>query len=345
MLKRLSLDNYDVEDSLDQSEKQVINSLIKLFALALGAERESLALEVARLLPNSQALEGAVRYAERQRHRSLAMKLVEMIQEGDDNGNNDDDDDDQNSDVELQELMTKKNADRLRKLLKDNCDARQDSASLISLAKIDQSNNLSNHYTSVKPKSLRKSTTEPEQRTNGPITIISDDDDDNDQDEDDILRPKKLTISANEKNPFKVRNHQKNNSSNQGKRKQIEESDDDHVHSGDNDEDQIIINNDDNEDLESVNNPDTDKAFHCYYNEKRFEIFEKHSGEEILNEQDLIEIAKQQFSKLSDKQRSKWMKKAASTVANVVKKKRSKANENSEAKTNKITNFFAKKSS
>lgn len=345
LLKRLSLDNYDVEDSLDQSEKQVINSLIKLFALALGAERESLALEVARLLPNSQALEGAVRYAERQRHRSLAMKLVEMIQEGDDNGNNDDDDDDQNSDVELQELMTKKNADRLRKLLKDNCDARQDSSSLISLAKIDRSNNLSNHYTSVKPKSLRKSTTEPEQRTNGPITIISDDDDDNDQDEDDILRPKKLTISANEKNPFKVRNHQKNNSSNQGKRKQIEESDDDHVHSGDNDEDQIIINNDDNEDLESVNNPDTDKAFHCYYNEKRFEIFEKHSGEEILNEQDLIEIAKQQFSKLSDKQRSKWMKKAASTVANVVKKKRSKANENNEAKTNKITNFFAKKSS
>ncbi|OTF81844.1 WD domain containing protein, partial [Euroglyphus maynei] len=103
LLKRLSLDNYDVEDSLDQAEKQVINSLIKLFALSLGAERESLALEVAKLLPNSQALEGAVRYAERQRHRSLAMKLVEMIQEGDENDNNVDDD--RNSDVELQELM------------------------------------------------------------------------------------------------------------------------------------------------------------------------------------------------------------------------------------------------
>ncbi|KAH9425122.1 chromosome transmission fidelity 4 [Dermatophagoides pteronyssinus] len=223
LLKRLSLDNYDVEDSLDQAEKQVINSLIKLFAIALGAERESLALEMAKLLPNSQALEGAVRYAERQRHRSLAMKLVEMIQEGDEN---DDADDDQNSDVELQELMSKKNAERLRQLLKD--DNRHDSTNLISLTKIDQSNN--SNYTSLKPKSLKNSTKNQERSV--PLTIVSDDDNDdngqNIEEEEDALRPKKLALPSNQKNPFKVQNHNRpKNNLNSNKRKQIEESDDD----------------------------------------------------------------------------------------------------------------------
>jgi hypothetical protein len=48
--------------------------------LALGADRESLAMEIAYLMPNQLAVEGAIKYAQ-SRHRSLAQKLTEVAQQ------------------------------------------------------------------------------------------------------------------------------------------------------------------------------------------------------------------------------------------------------------------------
>lgn len=78
-------------------------------------------------MPDRNALEGAVRYAERQRHRSLALKLLEMVEElGEEEEEGD------NSDTELHQLATARRADRLRQVLPERD---QPEHSVVSLAK------------------------------------------------------------------------------------------------------------------------------------------------------------------------------------------------------------------
>ena len=49
--------------------------------MALGADRESLAVEVCNLMPNKTAVEGAIKYAEKQQRRTLVQKLSEIAEQ------------------------------------------------------------------------------------------------------------------------------------------------------------------------------------------------------------------------------------------------------------------------
>lgn len=180
--------------------------------MALGAEREWLALEIAKILPNSKALEVAVKYANQKNHQSLSMKLVEMIQE---NENEEEEDGNEiNSDVELEELMTKKDADRLRQILKDT----DDTSNMILLPKL----STSTEYTTLKPKSLKKNKSSEQIKSRIETEVSSE----NEDIEDDVqcLKPKNLPkFSSKEINPFKIA---RQNFENNLKRKQIESDSD-----------------------------------------------------------------------------------------------------------------------
>ncbi|CAG2119159.1 unnamed protein product, partial [Medioppia subpectinata] len=81
LLKKLSKDGFDVDSNLEECNRNIINSLIKLFAMALGADREALAVEISHLMPNKRAVEGAIKFAERQKRRTLAQKLSEIAEQ------------------------------------------------------------------------------------------------------------------------------------------------------------------------------------------------------------------------------------------------------------------------
>lgn len=148
LLKKLSLEDYEVDQVLKGSENSMINSLVKLFALSLGAKRESVALEIAYLMPNRIAMEAAIKYAEQKKHRPLALKLVEMISDLE----NENDDDGHNSDTELAQLLIQKNRDQMVQFIPESGESSNNSR-LVPLGKINGSNSDLNI---LKPKSIKK---------------------------------------------------------------------------------------------------------------------------------------------------------------------------------------------
>lgn len=84
-LNRLSKKGFDVDAITESCSKAEMASLVKLFALALGADRESVAVEVAQLLQTGQAVEGVMRYAHQKRKTALVEKLQEVVNEKEQN--------------------------------------------------------------------------------------------------------------------------------------------------------------------------------------------------------------------------------------------------------------------
>ena len=262
-------------------------------------------------MPNRNALEGAVRYAERQHHRSLAMKLVEMI----DDNENDDNDDEQNSETELQELLTRKQIDRLRQFVPDT----NGHESMISLTKITDNNKL--NVASLKPKNLNSKS--------GPVLINNDNDDDVNSDADIDDETDSLTSRNSFQNPFK-RTTKKST-----ERKKRKNSDDEYS-DGENDK----VRDKNEIDL------DNDPGFLKYYETNREIIFEQYDGgdesDQEIDECQLIQIGKDFYSKLANNEKRKWRQKSNQDK---IKSKRSKSAGNSDevkSNTKKITNFFRK---
>ena len=103
LLKKLSDSGFDVESNVEDCNKSLISASIKLFAvsfhifphfiifcelnplfceqMALGADRESLALEVSNLMPNKSAVEAAIKYADRQQRRTLVQQLTQIAEQ------------------------------------------------------------------------------------------------------------------------------------------------------------------------------------------------------------------------------------------------------------------------
>ncbi|KAF7495833.1 WD repeat and HMG-box DNA-binding protein 1 [Sarcoptes scabiei] len=302
LLRRLSLDGYEIGEMLDDAEKLTINSLIKLFAIALGGERENLALEIARLLPNGQALEGAVHFED------------ELVQE----------EDEQNSDTEIEKLMTKKQADKIREILKD----KNDQNSMISLVK-DSDQEI---FTSLKPKSMKKDEKKYEnnEKESEDIENIIED-----NVEASPIEKSNYENRTGHRNPFSV---QKN------KRKQIDSDEDDSTNADLNECDLIRIQ--ENVDVANLINcdddDDDDVGFKYFFEENRLRLFEEQT-EEIEDEENLLIIAKAKYEQLTLKQKTKWRKKALKSEKISKKSKLIKTSNQSIEKSNKITNFFTKK--
>lgn len=81
LLENLSADGFDVDFSNEENTKKQIELLIKLFALAVNADCNSLAIEVAGLMPNQLAIEGAIRYATQKNRTVLIGKLNKLSKE------------------------------------------------------------------------------------------------------------------------------------------------------------------------------------------------------------------------------------------------------------------------
>lgn len=177
------------------------------------------------MLPNQSALEGAVRYADRQGHRSLASKLAEMI-ELEENGEVSGDDE-ANSDTELDTFANRMNADRLNRLLKERQEFAEDSNSMISLVK---------RETAVSKGSSSN------QSSRQKIMVINDDADE------EILRPVQVNIAHKGRNPFAAGNGSKTK-----KKRQLEEDVDDvtEICPDENARDSVItLDNEDDDDEE-----------------------------------------------------------------------------------------------
>ena len=81
LLESLSGDGFDVDFTNDENTKKQIELLIKLFALAVNADCNSLAIEVAGLMPSQLAIEGAIRYASQKNRTVLIGKLNKLSKE------------------------------------------------------------------------------------------------------------------------------------------------------------------------------------------------------------------------------------------------------------------------
>lgn len=293
-------------------------------------------------MPNRSAIEGAVRYAERQQHRSLAMKLIEMMQ--DEETPDGSDEDEVNSDTELQELMLRKGADRARELLSVEAEEESQSSSsrMVALSKFgsDSCGASNSGFVQLKPKAMGprggqnsisvQSTPAEEDDMDGEVVAIDDDDENAN---DGCLRPKRVDLvnnKENAKNPFKVSEKAKK-SANQRiresalKRKQYEEEDEEEI-------------------IEVDEEEEEDSGFMCYFKTNR-ETLIHDNIDDIEVEADLVKIAKANYAKLSEAEKKKWQKLATKKMARKSAKRSKQAEKKAAAeaeapKVNKITNFF-----
>ncbi len=271
--------------------------------MALGADRESLALEIANLMPNPRAVEGAIKYAERQRRRSLAQKLSEIAQQKLEEELNDELD---NNEDECEEIEQKSN-----QFIRNN-------------------NKLqSNDDLQLKPKPLRKepqmlenssskfqaseSESDAEVKTVTNTRSLTPDIDEQEEDNSNSLslKPKAVKkVTINKSNPFKVSNNSVNRINNKRKK-----------------------DSDDSEDEISDDEEKSRDGFKRFYKEMKQII--KDDNSDVEDEQDLIEIAKQQFNQLDSSERKSWAKEKRKA-----KRNNSEIITKSEVNENKITKFF-----
>jgi len=81
LLNNLSSSGFDVDFTNEENTKKQVEILIKLFALAVNADCNSLAIEVAGLMPNQLAIEGAIRYATQKNRTVLVNRLNKLSRE------------------------------------------------------------------------------------------------------------------------------------------------------------------------------------------------------------------------------------------------------------------------
>ncbi|KAI1284907.1 WD repeat and HMG-box DNA-binding protein 1 [Halotydeus destructor] len=78
MLTKLVEEGYDVEQQLQSNVKEMSESLLRVFAMAIGSNCEALALEISYLMPTKKIIDAAIRYALQKKCTALAEKLGEV---------------------------------------------------------------------------------------------------------------------------------------------------------------------------------------------------------------------------------------------------------------------------
>jgi hypothetical protein len=78
LFEKLATEGYDVDAQLDENYKGLSESLLRIFAMAVGSNCEGLGLEIASLMPNKKAVDAAIRYALSKKCTALAEKLSEV---------------------------------------------------------------------------------------------------------------------------------------------------------------------------------------------------------------------------------------------------------------------------
>lgn len=78
LMEKLLTEGYEVESQLEDNFKALSESLLRIFAMAVGSNCEALALEVAALMPNKKAVDAAIRYSLQKKCTALAEKLGEI---------------------------------------------------------------------------------------------------------------------------------------------------------------------------------------------------------------------------------------------------------------------------
>lgn len=76
----LARDGFDMEMKESESKKVLKETMVKLFALSCKADREARGVEVCELMPSSDMVEVAVKFAARLHRMQLAERLNEIVQ-------------------------------------------------------------------------------------------------------------------------------------------------------------------------------------------------------------------------------------------------------------------------
>ena len=79
LFNKLLDEGFEVDTLVEQNTKIMIDSLVRMFATAVDANSENLALEIARLMPNQKAIELASRYAKSKKRTALATQLNDVM--------------------------------------------------------------------------------------------------------------------------------------------------------------------------------------------------------------------------------------------------------------------------
>ena len=160
--------------------------------MALGADRESLALEISELMPNKSAVEGAIRYADRQKRRTLVQKLSEIAEE--------------KLEEELKEVDEEEGVQEVIEIEESHHSHTRIRSDLLEV--------MTNDNISLKPKPIGKAEEDSNSRYNSddsdsePVRQIMSRQTEENSNEDSnsvTLKPKAVTFSKQSKvNPFKV---------------------------------------------------------------------------------------------------------------------------------------------
>jgi len=277
--------------------------------MALGADRESLAVEISHLMPNKRAVEGAIKFAERQKRRTLAQKLAEIAEQ--------------------------KLAEELNQLSDEDVEVIDETSEMPSKLRIRsiEDRQTANEF-QLKPKPMRKGSAVAEEResdsdsesiVNTNVIETAEDiySDDNSNSNSVSLKPKAVSITREQSrgNPFKVTQNTRN------KRKKGGESSDEDDGDGDDTCD--------------------GQAFRNYY--KHMKQIIRDDNSDVEDEEEVVTIAKDRFRELDRTERQGWAsgggpraqpKKQRKGKADKTDPKTITNKENASNK--KITNFFTK---
>lgn len=276
----------------------------------MGAGRESLAQEIAYLMPNQSAVEGAVKYAHSKNYRNLAQKLVEVAQQKLDEEANEALENAQNEHGDYFSQNPGKDSLVNRQSYSDDVQLKPKSFKNPPVDVVEESSN--SKFTA---ENYQRSDSETETKTSFAGALL----DDQDSNDSFSLKPKRVENGTRKGNPFKINNDVK---------KLIK------IRSR---------NSDDDDDDDSSEDEEFDKklAFDCYYEEMRDKIHEDNS--DVEDEDELLKVAKKQFNLLDHKTKKKLM-----TKANNSKKRKCNENNNennmkkSKTTANSITNYINK---
>ncbi|CAG2109174.1 unnamed protein product, partial [Medioppia subpectinata] len=312
LLKKLSKDGFDVDSNLEECNRNIINSLIKLFAMALGADREALAVEISHLMPNKRAVEGAIKFAERQKRRTLAQKLSEIAEQKLVEELNELSDDEEEVEV-IDEPNPRMASNSRIPSIEDRTAGFQLKPKAMRRGGDAQDVESDDSESIIDVKSARKTD------TNDDDNCITDDDDDSNSVS---LKPRVMNVTKQQMkgNPFKV-------TQNQRKTKRKQNSSDES----------------DGDDEDGDDRSGDGRAFGHYYAAMKHII--KDDNSDVESETEVKQIARDRFRELDAAERKGWATGAGDGKGGRKRQRKAKPDinaTNKENTKNKITNFFTK---
>lgn len=272
----------------------------------MGAGRESLAQEIAYLMPNQSAVEGAVKYAHSKNYRNLAQKLVDVAQQKLDEEANEAVEHAQNDNGDYFSQNPGKDSMVNRQSYSDDVQLKPKSFKNLPVDDVEESSN--SKFTT---ENYQPSDSETETKTSFAGALL----DDQDSNDSFSLKPKRVENGTRKGNPFKINNEMKKLTKIRSRNSDDDSSEDEEF--------------------------DKKLAFDCYYEEMRDKIHEDNS--DVEDEDELLKVAKKQFNLLDQKTKKKWMTKANNSKKRKFSEKNNENNmKRSKSTANSITNYINK---